>query len=225
MTITPVRDRSTVSAQLARMLAGYSSAQTDGDPATRRSMYDTVTGLPNRSTFYTWLATALEEFNPPYQAVSVVFLDLDDFKSLNETFGRQIGDAVLKTVGGRLSKAIRAQDMVSRLGNDEFGCVIVGMPIRDQSSAIASTLLAAVSEPMIIGASEFTVHASIGIATHSPESSDANAMMEQAARAMYRAKHNKSGAVFFQSRTALIPQQGLRDDQQPFKCAPSKAEQ
>ncbi len=169
-------------------------------------MNDRVTGLPNRSAFYAYLGRALKAAHPPDQAVSVVFLDLDDFKSLNETFGRQIGDAVLKAVGDRLTAAIRVPDMVSRMGNDEFGCLITGMPIEDPLCATARTLLAAVSDPMIIGSIEFTVRASMGFATHTADGSGANALMERAARAMYRAKLDQSGYAL-------------------FKCVRSKAEQ
>jgi diguanylate cyclase len=202
MSIAPLGDKSAVRESETRMLAPFSGAHADGDQVARRSKYDSVTGLPNRSVFHTWLGTALNETHPPHQTVTLAFLNLDDFKSLNGTFGRRIGDEVLRTVGARLSGALRADDMVSRLGNDEFGCVIVGMPNKDFYGTIARTLLAIVSEPMVIGALEFTVHASIGIATQATDNCCANSMMQQAARTMYRAKLDKSGYAFFESRIA-----------------------
>ena len=167
-----------------------------------RSMYDSLTSLPNRSAFYARLERALDVFHPPHQTVIVVFLDIDDFKSLNATFGRQIGDEVLRMAAARLTQLIPAQDMVSRLSNDEFGCVIISTPIPEQSSSITRALSAAVSAPMRIGALEFAVHASIGVAINVNGDATASAMMERAASAMYRAKFNGTGYTFFENRIA-----------------------
>ena len=141
-------------------------------------------------------------FAPPDQAITVVFLDIDDFKSLNATFGRPIGDEVLKTVAARLTQTIQPEDMVSRLSNDEFGFVIINTSNSSRTSSIAAALSAAVSIPMTIGALEFAVHASIGISINVTRDTTASAMMMRAASAMYRAKLNGTGYTFFESRAA-----------------------
>ena len=163
-------------------------------------MYDSLTLLPNRSAFYAWLERALDPPDLPAPIITVVFLDVDDFTSLNTTFGQQIGDVVLRTVAARLTAAIGYGDMVGRLSNDEFGCVMIGVPPPDQFQRITKALRAAISAPMAIGALDFTVHASIGIVSSAASGSSANSLMERAARDMYRAKLNGPGCAPFESR-------------------------
>lgn len=165
--------------------------------------HDGLTALPNRSCFQArldeTLAKTLTAAAPGGEApkLAVLFLDLDDFKPINDRHGHQTGDELLRIVAQRLSRAVRGGDMVCRLGGDEFACLLATPMGREQLSHVASKLFDAISAPLTVGPLELTVRPSIGIAMCPDDGNTAAALLQHADTAMYRAKRRQLGYSFF----------------------------
>jgi len=158
---------------------------------------DSLTSLPNRSFFRERIDQALAHAEPRGQALAVLYLDLDAFKPINDTHGHETGDELLRIVAVRLARAVRAADVVSRLGGDEFGCLLAGLKSRVQLSHLACKLFDAVSAPLKIGELRLTVRPSIGIAMCPGDGATSEALLRNADAAMYRAKRQKTGYAFW----------------------------
>ncbi|MEP6608611.1 MAG: GGDEF domain-containing protein [Burkholderiaceae bacterium] len=164
--------------------------------AQQLAFHDGLTLLPNRSFFQQRLGRALGA-EAGGRSLAVVYLDLDNFKSINDTYGHAVGDAVLRVVALRLTRTVRSGDMVSRLGGDEFACLLADMLGRDQLSHLACKLLDAVAEPIQLDQVSLTVRPSIGIALCPADGVTVDSLLQAAYAAMYRAKRHKSGYGFF----------------------------
>lgn len=156
----------------------------------RRALHDPLTGLANRVLFHDRLTHALARREG---SVAVMFLDLDDFKTINDSFGHQAGDDVLRAVATRLADAARPADTIARLGGDEFAILVEDSPDRFAASGIAGRLLEAVREPMQVAGHARTIGASIGISLGAPGVADADVLMREADIAMYVAKGGGKG--------------------------------
>ncbi|MES2260918.1 MAG: sensor domain-containing diguanylate cyclase [Pseudomonadota bacterium] len=163
-----------------------------------RAQHDALTGLTNRATFDQAVQQALARNGRQADGrVSLMLLDLDGFKTVNDTHGHLAGDAVLRTVAQRLANAGRKGDLVARLGGDEFSCLLEGAPTEALDS-VAQRMLAVIRLPIAIGDIEVQVGCSIGIATFPTTAADATALFEQADRAMYGVKQRgKQAAAHF----------------------------
>jgi diguanylate cyclase len=168
--------------------------------------HDSLTALPNRNCFQTRLDEALARNQETASAggqaptLAVLFLDLDDFKPINDRHGHQTGDELLRIVAQRLSRAVRAGDTVSRLGGDEFACLLATPIGLEQLSQLASKLFDAISAPLTVGPLALTVRPSIGIAVSPGDGHTAAALLQHADTAMYRAKRRQLGYSFFDAR-------------------------
>jgi diguanylate cyclase (GGDEF)-like protein len=120
---------------------------------------------------------------------AVLYLDLDGFKAVNDTFGHKAGDIVLQTVTERMLRAVRSADLVARLGGDEFAVLCVDVANTDQATGLADRLIAAVAEPIDIGPDVVEVGVSIGDALTTAGSAEAADLLDAADRALYEAKH------------------------------------
>jgi diguanylate cyclase (GGDEF)-like protein/PAS domain S-box-containing protein len=154
----------------------------------RQANYDTLTGLANRSLLQDRLEQALLTAASFGTRVAVAFVDLDRFKYINDSLGHHVGDELLKEVAARIESCVRECDTVARLGGDEFVLLLNGHSGPDSVRAIMESLLAAISQPWIIGQGEFHVSCSIGVALHPEDGEDARALLKHADSAMYRAK-------------------------------------
>lgn len=159
--------------------------------------HDTLTELPNRSLFLETLETALEEAKAKSQALALLFMDLDQFKPINDELGHKAGDRVLKDIALRIKKQLPAQDMLARLGGDEF---IVLMTARDvqkvetQALDLADDIISVVSEPLCFrDGAKRRVGVSIGISLYPKHGDDADALIVCSDDAMYAAKHAGRG--------------------------------
>lgn len=187
-------DAQTALAQTRAELLGIK----DGERRARYlAMHDGLTALPNRSFFLERLEHALALAGPRRQSLAVLFLDLDEFKPINDTHGHATGDELLRIVAARLNQAVRAEDMVSRLGGDEFACLLGGLPNRGQLSHLAGKLIDAVSAPLTIGHLKFSIRPSVGIAMCPANGTTAEALLKNADAAMYQAKRHQTGHAFF----------------------------
>ncbi|WP_298829591.1 GGDEF domain-containing protein [uncultured Piscinibacter sp.] len=170
----------------------------DGERRARHeAQHDALTALPNRQHFREHLQEALATPARRRATLAVLYIDLDDFKPVNDLHGHATGDELLRIVATRLARAVRAEDMVSRLGGDEFACLIADMPDPAGLDALARKLIAIVSEPVTLGTLELRVQPSIGIAVSPLDASSADALLRRADAAMYRAKRTKTGVARF----------------------------
>ena len=152
-----------------------------------QAFHDVLTGLANRSLFRDRLGHALARASRGANPTAVLYLDIDDFKAVNDRFGHAEGDRLLVAVADRLRSATRAGDTVARLGGDEFA-VIVEESDPTEAQAAADRILAALRESFDLGDREATVRASIGIAIHDVDGGDADEVLRRADIAMYAAK-------------------------------------
>lgn len=156
--------------------------------------------LPNGHLLRERLDAALAQAAPRRPAFALLYLDLDGFRSINDTHGQDAGDELLQIVAARLARAVRADDLVSRMGDDAFACVLADVPSRVQLVHLACKLFDAVSAPLKIGDLKLTVHPSIGIASGPTDGATAEALLRNADAAMVRAKRQKIGYAFFDER-------------------------
>ncbi len=172
-------------------------ARTAEEKLAHQAMHDPLTDLPNRLLFMDRLSQAVRRALRHPRAVSVLFIDLDGFKNVNDTFGHAGGDVLLLEVARRLPDVLRPSDTVARLGGDEFAVLIEDAAGEREVVAIAERLAREVAQPVLIEGKDVVVTASIGAAVaHSP--SDAEAILHDADAAMYAAKEQgKDGCVVF----------------------------
>nr|WP_246591529.1 EAL domain-containing protein [Aminobacter anthyllidis] len=163
--------------------------------------HDTLTGLPNRSLLKDRLTQAMLQTQRHNPWVSVVFVDLDNFKTVNDSLGHTAGDALLKIVANRMVDCVKATDTVMRLGGDEFVILLVDQPESpDAISATLNRIRAAIAEPVPFEGQVFHVTCSMGVATFPNDGSDAETLLMNADAAMYKAK--EAGRDGFQFYTA-----------------------
>lgn len=164
-----------------------------------KAYHDALTRLPNRTLFLDRLAIALSLARRNSSCLAVLFLDLDDMKSINDTFGHAVGDRVLRSVAERLATSLRGSDTVARVGGDEFLILLaIGNPA--EAEAVARTILARLSEPLIVDDDELNLTTSIGVALYPTDGDDAEALIRHADGAMYRVKEDGGHDVQLSSR-------------------------
>lgn len=168
--------------------------QRDAAQARASAMLDPLTGLANRTALT--LALGAELGQPDTQA-TLLLIDLDSFKPVNDTFGHLVGDEVLRVVGERLRASVRHNDLATRLGGDEFALLVV----TEDADQVAGRVLAAFDEPIQAGGRMIDVGASIGIAYANGPFMRAEDLLEAADTALYRAKRNGRGRVAFDGTT------------------------
>ncbi len=152
------------------------------------AQYDELTGLPNRTMFHQRVGHAIAQAQRNAKALAILFIDLDDFKKINDTLGHEAGDRALRVIADRLRGCLRETDAVCRLGGDEFVVLIEELPRPESVAEVAKKILAAVVQPIPLDAGEYHLTASIGISTYPGDSEDAQGLMKNADIAMYRAK-------------------------------------
>ena len=165
---------------------------------TYQALHDPLTGLANRHLLLARLQHSLDELDRTTAAVAVLYLDLDDFKTVNDTLGHDAGDDFLAEVGRRIGKVMRRPDTAARIGGDEFVVVTAGITDDQDVFHIIERIRGALAAPILIGADTFPVSASIGVVfAHSPADDPAD-ILRHADMAMYRAKQHGHGrfAVF-----------------------------
>lgn len=152
------------------------------------AFYDSLTKLSSRSSFNKQLQELIINSQHRAEKFAVLYLDLDDFKIINDSFGHEVGDKLLIEVANRLRNLLRESDFASRLGGDEF-CMLIN-DIKDNQSVenVAKRCLALLTQPFILAGREIIPHASIGIAIYPEDGSDANVLIKAADTAMYEAK-------------------------------------
>jgi diguanylate cyclase (GGDEF)-like protein/PAS domain S-box-containing protein len=153
-----------------------------------QAYHDSLTGLPNRLLFRDRITVALAHAKRGGRLSAVMFLDLDQFKLVNDTLGHTVGDRLLQAIGARLVTCVRAEDTVARMGGDEFTILLADLADRRSAAFVAQKVLEAVRHPVTIDEHELYVTTSIGIAVFPDEGTDAESLLKNADRAMYGAK-------------------------------------
>jgi diguanylate cyclase (GGDEF)-like protein len=170
--------------------------------------HDSLTGLPNRALFTEHLERALARARRGGSRVTVLFLDLDRFKMVNDSLGHAAGDHLLVAVAERLRSSLRATDVAARLGGDEFAVLAEDSELEADANAVAQRIVEALHEPITAGGRELSVTASIGVAVSGCGETDAQALLRNADLAMYRAKVDGLGSylVFEQDMHTVLSQ-------------------
>ena len=171
--------------------------------------FDTLTGLPNRRLLHDRLEQTLRRTQRSNDGMAVMFIDLDGFKNVNDTYGHAVGDLLLREVASRLQKCIRSSDSVGRLGGDEFGIVLEGARLPAEAAQIGERIVAAMAEPIVVEGHRLTVAASIGIAIYPDDGTDAATLLRNADAAMYAAKQaGRNRFRFFSRRPGVVSAAG-----------------
>lgn len=172
---------------------------------------DSLTGLANRYYFDESLRAAIPRAKRQNDQLALLFLDLDNFKIINDSLGHVIGDQVLKEVAQRLLGVVRAGDIVCRLGGDEFAVLAHNFDSHEAISQLAQRILDDLRKPIMIGNLENTISTSIGIATFPDAGQNASDLLKAADLAMYRAKHDgRDNYQFFSQVMQAQMQERLR---------------
>lgn len=166
---------------------------------TRFSQRDALTGTPTRAVMADRLDKAMGMARRHSSRTALMFVDLDDFKSINDELGHLAGDTVLQLVARRLESGVRDSDTVSRHGGDEFLVLLAELSNPADAAAIATKMIAALAEPIFVAGSVLTISASVGIAVYPEDGEHASTLIANADAAMYRAKKSGHGRfVFYQ---------------------------
>ena len=203
-----------------------------------RANYDSLTQLPNRANFAELLSEAITRDRRIHGLTALLFIDLDRFKTINDTLGHDYGDELIKLVAVRIKQATRETDVVSRLGGDEFTVMLTNVSDEIHASIIAKDILARLSKPFLLEGHEVFSSASIGITLSPIDGQDVNTLLKNADMAMYEAKdQGRNTFRFFTSEMTDRARQFLEIDKdmrlalsqnelevhyQPIYCAHSR---
>ena len=187
--ITPVRDRA--SGEVTHFVGvqhDVTQTRRYAEELEHQANHDALTGLANRSLLHDRIDQALVHAQRHGRLVMVAFVDLDDFKLINDSLGHSAGDRLLQIIAQRLQSCVRKGDTVARLGGDEFVLILSDQGVEDSQHGMMERVIAAVSEPCEIEGQELRVTCSIGISVYPHDATDAEALLRMADAAMYRAK-------------------------------------
>ena len=158
---------------------------------------DPLTGLYNRRSLIERLEQAIIRANRTSRGLAVLFLDMDRFKTINDTLGHDVGDALLIQVAARISGAVRESDLVARLGGDEFVVLMEGLPDYPDAAAVARKIVQANTPPCEVGLHALKTSVSIGISLYPQDGDSVQMLMKHADMAMYHAKQQARGSIQF----------------------------
>lgn len=185
--VTDMRDQAEVGGVVLNIRDVTERKQLE-DNLRHQALHDDLTGLANRVQFAERVREAIGEAGDAVPGVAVLFIDLDDFKLINDSLGHVVGDQVLMAVADRIQQCLRLSDLAARLGGDEFSVLLTGVTDESEILEVADRLRAAISRPLKMGNHEFPISASVGVATGTESS--AEDLLRGADLAMYQAKQD-----------------------------------
>lgn len=156
-----------------------------------RAQHDPLTGLPNRGLFYEFSEHLLASARRASTSLAVLFFDLDHFKMINDTYGHKVGDGVLKEVAMRLSQLMRAEDVIGRVGGDEFVAILPKIASNEHAAVVAAKALESLRQPYRVEGLELRMSPSIGISMYPKDGDTMDMLIQRADAAMYRVKHGE----------------------------------
>jgi len=163
----------------------------------RQANFDALTGLPNRMMALDRIRLEISRAKRSNQRFGVFFIDLDNFKNVNDSLGHAVGDELLVAIGTRVQAAIRESDIVARLGGDEFVVLAPDIASDVKAEELAERLIKAVSEPQVLAGRKVVANCSIGIALYPDNGNSTEELMANADNAMYQAKSMRDGSAIF----------------------------
>jgi len=192
--VTPIRDESGQPTHFLILGEDISIRKRYEQQLLRQANYDILTGLPNRMLALDRLKLALAQARREEQQVGVMFLDLDNFKHINDTMGHDAGDNLLVEASRRISSCLRGTSTVARLGGDEFLVILPGLKSPEVAEQVAGRILQTFSPPFHLDGQEVFVTTSIGIAIYPADSDNSSTLLQHADAAMYQAKSKGKSA-------------------------------
>ena len=179
---------------------GILQAELDAAQKTKEELrdlayHDELTGLPNRSLLYDRLGLAITQSHRQASHLALLFLDLDDFKAVNDTFGHGSGDRLLVELAARVRSSVRAGDTVARFGGDEFIVLLDSVTGPEDAAGVAAKVLEAVRAPVRIEGHEVAIAASVGVSVYPRDGTSPDELVRSADAAMYRDKHERSRVI------------------------------
>ncbi|MBV1930151.1 MAG: EAL domain-containing protein [Porticoccaceae bacterium] len=169
---------------------------------------DSLTGLPNRARLMQELRVILDRSDLNKKRTAILFIDLDNFKHINDSLGHNVGDLLLKVVADRLRNCIRETDFIARLGGDEFTVILESTEGNEGIAHVAQTICNSLNEPFVFLEKKMFTSASIGISVYPDDAVDLGTLLKHADLAMFKAKENKNQYVFYQ--TGMADEANLR---------------
>ena len=188
--VAPIHDREGQAAGAVFVFRDVSVARALALQMTHSAEHDFLTGLPNRMLLNDRISQAIALAPRHMKHVSVLFLDLDGFKHINDSLGHATGDKLLQSIAGRLVECVRVSDTVSRQGGDEFVVLLSEVELSEDAAITAKRLLQAVAQPHCIDEHDLHVTTSIGVSVYPDDGLDAETLIKNADTAMYQAKEN-----------------------------------
>ena len=181
----------------------------------RGAHFDPLTNLPNRLLLSDRLHQAMTQCERSAQSLAVMYMDLDGFKHVNDTFGHEAGDELLVAVAQRMKLALREMDTLARMGGDEFVAVMTDVDSMQDCILLANRVLAACSEPVRVQGTDLKVTASIGITMYPHDNAGADQLMRHADQAMYEAKQGGKNRfhIFDSAQDAEVKSRSVQQDQ------------
>jgi diguanylate cyclase (GGDEF)-like protein/PAS domain S-box-containing protein len=210
-TVVAVRDQQQRLQHYVSMFSDISAEKFAAERIHRLAHYDATTDLPNRVLLQDRLLNAINRAARVNGNLALLFLDLDGFKLINDTYGHSAGDEVLQLVGVRLMSRLRKADIVARIGGDEFAVVLTDVGQVGDVQVICDELLKVITEPYEIGGQENRVTTSIGIAMYPHDGTDVQTLLKHADAAMYQAKEGgKNRYAFYEPEMNLEAEERLQ---------------
>jgi diguanylate cyclase (GGDEF)-like protein/PAS domain S-box-containing protein len=200
LNISPVRNDAGVVTHYIGVHSDITDAKTHQDELARQANHDSLTGLPNRNLLWDRIDRACARTQRYGGFAAVAFLDLDNFKVVNDSLGHSLGDHLLRAVAARLESSLRAMDTVARLGGDEFVLVLSDHKNEQSVSGELQRIVQSFSQPFVVDGRDVFITASVGVALYPQDAKDPETLMKSAELAMYRAK--ESGRNAYQLYTA-----------------------
>lgn len=187
-TITPIRDAGGEVSHFISILEDITAQKVTEARIQHLAHHDALTDLPNRALFYDRLQQVLVQAKRGMHPAALMFLDLDRFKTVNDTLGHHIGDQLLQEVANRIRTCVRESDTVARLGGDEFTVLLPQTADREGAAVVAHKIIGVFAEPFVLDGHELYASTSIGIALYPLDTDDCDKLVKLADNAMYEAK-------------------------------------
>lgn len=186
--IAAVRDEQGQVENYISIISDISSLKDAESRLVKLANEDAVTGLLNRRAFDVALKHSVDRAKRHNYLLALIYLDLDRFKLVNDTLGHEVGDGLLKQVGATITECVRAEDVVGRLGGDEFTVLVENISSPEDAAIIAQNLIHALEQPLVVEGQEVVIPASVGIALYPRDGKASSSLARAADAAMYRAK-------------------------------------
>lgn len=186
--VAPIRNTDNEITHLVCVSEDITALKQEQERMARLAFYDPLTGLANRRLFKDRLDVVLKQAQRQQQSLALLYMDLDRFKAVNDEYGHEVGDELLKEVAQRLEKTLRESDVIARIGGDEFNIILTDIADAEAAEQVADKVLQAVIEPFVSGNIELQISTSIGLTLYPDDAVDGKQLIKNADVAMYRSK-------------------------------------